>query len=401
MKAPTQANCVEFLKRLVQTESLPGHEGAIAQVMSKELEELGFADIHIDEVGNVLARAPGAGRAPGLFFNTHLDHVDVGDQTRWPHPPFAAHFEGDILFGRGTVDIKGPLAAQVYGAAALLKAPAAGDVWVTAVVQEEIGGVGARHLAPRLKALSGGASDQPPIVIVGEPSSNQVRRGHRGRIELMISFFGRSAHASVPHRARNPLYPYGRFMNLLGRLPLDDHDELGPSTLAPTLLETDQTSANVIPAEVHQTIDIRTVPGQDAEQARAGLLELATLACNSVEEHDRCTCQVEIPTYPRQTYTGLSRPIPASNPTYLLPSEHPAVQEAVRIVVEHGGPSGSEPWNFATDGGHFAASGAVPIGFAPGDETLAHTLDERIDLRELEQAVSINQSLARALCETA
>ena len=331
MKAPTHVNCVDFLQRLVQTEALPGSEAQLAQVMSTELEALGFLDVHTDEVGNVLGRAPGRGSAPGLFFNTHLDHVDVGDQACWPHPPFAGHIEHKVLFGRGAVDIKGPLAAQVYGAAAVLKEPAAGDVWVTAVVQEEVGGVGARHLAPKLHQISGCQEDLGPIVIVGEPSSNQVRRGHRGRIEIVVSFYGLSAHASVPHRARNPLFPHAVFMTLIEQLQLEEHPELGPSTFAPTLLRTDQTSANVIPAEVHQTIDIRTVPGQDPELTRTKLLALAEEACAADQRtsdlrtsKDRgsqaCTCKVEIPTYPQMTYTGLSKPIPASNPNLSTPA---------------------------------------------------------------------------------
>ena len=75
------------------------------------------------------------------------------------------------------------------------------------------------------------------------------------------------------------------------------------------------------------------------------------------------------------------------------------MRTAVRVVGQLGGTPGSKPWEFATDGGHFAAAGAQPVGFAPGNEALAHTIEERIDLDELNQAVSINEQLARALSD--
>lgn len=397
-------SCCRFLQRLIQTESLPGEEGDIAALVLSELNSLGFVDVHCDAVGNVLARAPGTGSAPGVIFNTHLDHVDVGDPSRWPHPPFAGHREGGLVYGRGAVDIKGPLAAQVYGISALLAEPGPGDVWVTAAVQEEIGGVGARHLAPTLAALCRVDNNDRPLVVVGEPSSNQVRNGHRGRIELQVSFLGRSAHASAPSRAINPLLPLGVFLSSLEDLELTDHLVLGRSTLAPTLLHTDQSSANVIPAEVHQTLDVRTVPDQDLDALRTEITQLARAAVDSIDQaktgqsaSEKYRFTVTVPTYPRTTYTGLDRPIPASNPPYFLEPDHPSIKAAVRVVEDMGGAKGSAPWKFATDGGHFAAAGAIPIGFGPGNERLAHTVDEHIEVAELEQAVSINASLGRTL----
>ncbi len=171
MKAFDLEACVEFLQRLIQTRSLPGREREIARVVYREMEQLGFDQVRQDEAGNVIGLIRGNGDAPPVMLNTHLDHVDVGDPAGWPHPPFGGEIHEDRVWGRGAVDIKGPMAAQVVGVARLLvgsKPP--GDVWVTGVVQEEIGGVGARHLAETLPT---------PIVVVGEPSRNTLRRGQR------------------------------------------------------------------------------------------------------------------------------------------------------------------------------------------------------------------------------
>jgi acetylornithine deacetylase/succinyl-diaminopimelate desuccinylase-like protein len=131
--------CVDFLQQMIRTLSLPGHEGELASLVANEMRDLDYDEVRIDEVGNVLGRIEGRGQAPDLMFNTHLDHVDVGDPAAWPHPPFGGEIHDDKVWGRGAVDIKGPMAAQVVGVARLLRGERPpGDVWVTAVVQEEV-----------------------------------------------------------------------------------------------------------------------------------------------------------------------------------------------------------------------------------------------------------------------
>jgi putative selenium metabolism hydrolase len=381
---PRTAACVDFLVRLIQTHSLPGQEEALARLVVTEMERLGYDETSIDEFGNVIGLVRG-GAAPAINFNTHLDHVDVGDETRWPHPPFGGVIDGGKVWGRGAVDIKGPLAAQVHGIAALAatgRPP--GDVYVTCVVQEEVGGVGARHLAQTLVT---------PTVIVGEPSSNTVRRGHRGRTELVVHLVGRSVHASIPAQGINPLTSLGRFLAALATAEHRSDPDLGPSTVAPTLLRTDQTSANVIPGEVWLTCDWRNVPGESAADA-LGALDAVLQSSLGEGTHG----SIEIPVFERRTYTGRTMAIPASNPTYILPLDQPALAAASRIVGAVTGAEGPPAvWNFATDGGHYAEAGMVPIGFGPGDPGLAHTVDEHIEIAALDVALEVNRRLAADL----
>lgn len=373
---------VEFLQRLIQVRSPPGEEGEIAELVRQEMERLGYHEVHADEAGNVIGRIRGRGNGPTVMLNTHLDHVDAGDPEDWTHPPFAAEIADGRVWGRGAVDIKGPLAAQVHGGARLADGPPPpGDVYVTSVVQEEIGGLGVRHLLTHLGA---------DLVLVGEPSSNEVRRGHRGRAEVLVRVRGRSVHASVPEAGVNPLLTLGAFLVGLPQLSLPEHPELGVSTVAPTRLETDQASANVIPGEAELTCDCRLVPGQSAADVRRELQRLL----------DRCLAagadgDVRVPVYPRRSYEGLAMDLPADNPAYLLPEEHPAVQGAVEVLA---GPLGGPPpvglWGFATDGGHFSEAGHTVVGFGPGEEARAHTVEESIAIEELEEAVDAYAALA-------
>jgi len=393
--SPDLQHCVDLLQQMIRTLSLPGHEGELASLVANEMHDLGYDEIRIDEVGNVLGRIEGRGQAPALMFNTHLDHVDVGDPAGWPHPPFGGEIHDDRVWGRGAVDIKGPMAAQVVGVARLLAGERPpGDVWVTAVVQEEIGGVGARHLAETLPPI--------PIVVVGEPSHNTLRRGHRGRTELVAHISGRSVHASVPERGVNPLFALGLFLGGLETLKMPTDTDLGPSTVAPTLLRTDQTSANVVPGEVWQTCDWRNIPGQSGEDARAMLQAVAARVLAENPAHAESEIDVVVPVIERRTYTGLERPIPGANPAYILPADHPAVvaaEDICREVLKEVRPTGV--WQFATDGGHFAEAGMAPVGFGPGDEFLAHTVNEHIEISALEEAMAVNEALARNLAAEA
>jgi putative selenium metabolism hydrolase len=387
-------HCIDLLQQMIRTPSLPGEEGEMARLVAAEMRDLDYDEVRVDEVGNVLGRIRGRGDAPDLMFNTHLDHVDVGDPAGWPHPPFGGEIHDDRVWGRGAVDIKGPMAAQILGVARLLEGDRPpGDVWVTAVVQEEIGGVGARHLAETLST---------PIVVVGEPSRNALRRGHRGRTELVVHCVGRSVHASVPEKGINPLYSLGLFLEGLGNLEMPVDVDLGPSTVAPTLLRTDQTSANVVPGEVWQTCDWRNIPGQSGEDVRSVLETLARQVLADPRAPADAEITVTIPEVDRRTYTGLQRLIPGAHPAYILPADHPAVASAESIcseVLKVEQQAGI--WQFATDGGHYAAAGMVPIGFGPGNEFLAHTVDEHIEIPALEEAMAINEALARRLAAEA
>jgi putative selenium metabolism hydrolase len=377
--------CVDFLQRLIRTEGLPGHEQATAELVRDEMARVGYSDVEIDAAGNVQGRIPG-GDGSSMMFNTHLDHVDVGDHARWPHPPFGAEIHDDCVWGRGAVDIKGPLAAQVYGVARLLAdpSPPAGDVWVSAVVQEEIGGVGARYMATQMS---------PPVVIVGEPSRNQLRRGHRGRSLLTVHITGRSVHASVPEQGVSPYDVLAKVLSRLPEIEMATQADLGASSVAPTLIRTDNTSSNVIPGELWLDCDWRHVPGETGHDAQKKLQALL----------DDClvpgaTATAILPVKHLVSWTGHETQMQGNNPAYILAEDHPALVAACSALEPVIGPSGSVgTWNFATDGGHFSAAGLACVGFGPGDEGLAHTVNEHIPIEHLSTGMDGNAALARAL----
>jgi putative selenium metabolism hydrolase len=388
-----QAAVIAFAQQIVSTPSLPGHEHEVAAVISHEMKNLGYDQVWTDEAGNIIGKISG-GQGPSVLLNGHMDHVDPGPAEGWPYPPFSGQIVDGELWGRGSVDMKGPVACMIY-AASLFKQmdlTPPGDILMTVPVMEESGGVGTQHLVSHLNA---------DVAICGEPSNNTLRRGHRGRVELLVTFKGRSGHASIPHLALNPHYTAASFLAKLPTLEMAHDETLGTSSVAPTLYATDQISPNVVPGEVYLTLDWRNVPTETPEIIVAKIGDLLdTLAGDEPENNTQAT--VEIAHSKFTTYTGLEKVFPALFPSFLLAEDDPFIRAAQATLVDVlARDVETDVWRFATDGGHLMAAGIPTVGFGPGDDQLAHTNQERISLVQMEEAVVAYAALILALAEAA
>jgi len=381
-----QAATVAFAQQMVQIPSLPGQEQDIAAVISREMRNLDYDDVWTDGVGNIIGKIEG-GDGPTVLLNGHMDHVDPGPAEGWPYPPFSGKIVAGELWGRGSVDMKGPVACMIYAASLFksLNLTPPGDILMTVPVMEEVGGLGTQYLTTQLEA---------GVAICGEPSHNTLRRGHRGRVELEVTFKGRSAHASIPQLGLNPHFYAAEFLRRLPELAMVEQDGVGISTVTPTLYRTDQISPNVIPGEVKLTLDWRNVPAESPE----AIVDKVKNLLDSLSGDNQAN--VEISTTRLTTYTGIEENFPAVFPSFLLAEDDPIVQAAHTTLVDVlGRDDGVDIWRFATDGGHLMTAGIPTIGFGPGDETLAHTNQERISLAQMEEAVVAYAALILALGE--
>jgi succinyl-diaminopimelate desuccinylase len=381
-----RAATVEFCQRLIRQPSMPGEEGPLAELVRAEMGRLGYDDAWIDRGGNVVGVLRGAGGGRSLMLNTHLDHVGVGDPADWPHGPFAAEIVDDVLYGRGASDIKGALAPQVYAVALLKEAGLrpAGDLYVTSVVQEEIGGLGARILVEELR---------PGAAILGEATSNNIRRGHRGRVGMWAEFTGVAAHASAPARGANPHYALARFLTAIEGLPMRPDETFGGSTVAPTVLRSNNESTNVIPDGVRLFLDWRNVPSESPEEIEATVRALLDGALI-----ERVGGQIRREERTTRTYTGVEESGVVHSPAYALPADHPLVVGARDVLADfYGRPVEVGTWGFATDGGWFMAAGIDTIGFSPCEEAYAHTIHDQIALPMLHDGLLGYAALSLAL----
>lgn len=382
---------VAFAAELVRIPSLPGEEEAVAMRILDEMRALGFDEAWTDRAGNVLGRVAGTGDAPAVMLSSHMDVVDVGDTDAWEHHPYGGDVEGGCLHGRGAMDLKGPLALQLYAAARFVDERPEGDVLAAFTVYEEKGGWGMMHLMDS-------EAVRPGAVILGEATGLDLCTGHRGHAELAVEILGLAAHASTPERGLNPNHLLPHVLLALDELSRaqPSHPLLGPATLTPTVVETWPKSGNVIPDRVRVTLDWRVLPGWN--EARA-LAEIRALLAERVPVVEGMTVEVLPGRATHRAWTGWVDEHSNFTPGFLMPDEHPVVEAAARALrAATGSAPAIRQWKFGTDGGHCCGTHGVPtIGYAPGAEALAHTNRECLDLAEARAAYDAYPSLIRAV----
>jgi succinyl-diaminopimelate desuccinylase len=370
---------------LVQTPSLTGDEAGVAALVEGAMRGLRYDDVRVDEAGNVLGRLAGAG-GRSVLLHAHMDIVDPGDPSQWRYPPYAGEVAEGYLWGRGASDTKASLATQIMAVGLLREAGITppGDVHMAAVVGEEVGGFGTRHM------LRGW---RPDVAVIGEPSGNTLRRGHRGRFEFLVTFHGRSAHASAPDRGLNPHYSMARFVLALRQTPMAHDAVFGDTTAVPTLAYVNQANSNVIPAALTIHLDWRNAPSETVEDARA-LLERVAGECAEAGVRP----EVRLRTRTARAYTGLEQTFTFSLPACQIAEDAPEWRIARRAVeAALGHPVEVGLWQFATDGGHLNAVGVPCVGFGPGQEEMAHVVDERVSIEQMVEATAAYMALALAL----
>jgi putative selenium metabolism hydrolase len=377
-KAPSFENALDFAAELIRIPGLPGEEGAVAERLRREMEDLGLEDVRVDEAGNVIGVARGAGLAPAALLNCHLDVVAEGDHDEWEVPPFSGIVRDGYLHGRGSMDIKGPLALQTYSAAKLI-GQAPGDVIVAHTVLEERGGLGMKYLLESMETL-------PGVVIIGEATHGDVCIGHRGRAELEVVITGLAGHASAPGRAHNVLDLLGDVLAAVQDLGerQESNPSLGPASLSSTMVDVLPESRNVIPDRAVVALDWRILPGDDDERLVRRVREAVEARVGSLP--DGFGLDVRMATEVQRTYTGLEANRSLVTPGFFMEPDHPVVRAAAAAVGRREAPDTpavARPWTFATDGGWSNGTFGIPtVGFAPGEERFAHTNRERLSVDE-------------------
>lgn len=365
---------------LIRAPSPSGKESPAAKVMLEAYTSLGFDEAYLDHAGNALGILR-RGEGPTMMLNGHMDTVPVGDENAWTHPPLAGEVAEDRLWGRGACDMKSAIACMAYAAKDVAESGFSGTLMVAAVVQEEVGGLGARYLSEHIR---------PDVVILGEPSKLQLKLGHRGRVEVHAKLPGKIAHAAKNELGDNALYRAADFLKQLEQLELPKGGPLVGSTLTPTnLFSLPRESANVVPGGAELIIDYRNLPDDTPEDILARLQALAPEATLEVLDEQAVSENGKV-----------KRTFPRIAPAYLAPGEHPRVEvarETLKGVLEQAGSDFQEGcWWFCTDAPYLAVNGALIIGFGPGEEERAHTTFESVPLAHLSVARQGYAALARA-----
>jgi acetylornithine deacetylase/succinyl-diaminopimelate desuccinylase len=390
-----RAGLLALAQALVRIRSHPGverQEEAVVAVLRAYLEGHGIACAVRDVAPgrpNLVARVAAANGSPGrrLLLCGHTDTVPLNADD--PGVGFSGDIREGFLLGRGSVDMKGPVAAM---AAALVVAHqdrrlAAGELILAAVVDEEMESLGCEALVRDVQAgrLSADAA------IVGEPTSNRVALGHKGLEWLAVDFVGRSAHGGTPQAGVSAILGASRFLarietDLAPELRRRTHPLLGAPTINPgTIRGGDQPST--VAARCIVEFDRRTVPGETYAAVLAELAELARAVEASLPG-----LAISI----RRLDSGMAT---MEHLSLEISPQHPLVEALTAVVGRRGGDAVATSFPAWTDGAllwNFAGIPSVVLG--PGDLAHAHSPREALPLEELYEAAAIYLETAVAYC---
>jgi putative selenium metabolism hydrolase len=368
-----KADLVEFMQDIIRIPSLSSEEGAVVERARQEMLRIGYDEVTVDPMGNLLGRIGNGPRV--IAFDGHIDTVDVGDPELWDRDPHSGDIEDGILYGRGTSDMKGGVASSIYAGAILKKRGIPENVtfYATATVQEEdCDGLCWQYIINEDDL-------RPDLVVITEPTSLRIYRGHRGRMELEVHTSGMSCHGSAPERGENAVYKMAGIIADIEKLneELQPRDPLGKGTV--TISEIRSTSPSLCAVADGCTIhlDRRLTIGETEDTSVAEILALPSVQAAGAT--------VTVLDYAVPSYTGLTYPTRKYYPTWEMAESEPEVQAAMTAYEDA---FDKEPevghWTFSTNGVATAGMHDIPtVGFGPGHEHFAHAPNEQTEVEHL------------------
>lgn len=382
------ALCRELLRR----PSVSGAEGDAAAFLRQTMEALGYDQVTVDRYGSVLGCIRGSRPGRRVLLDGHIDTVPVADPALWRHDPFGGEVAEGRLYGRGASDMKGAVAAMVTAAADFAAETGrdfAGTVFVSCSVQEEqFEGVACREIR---------RAAEPDCVIIGEASGGTLKIGQRGRAEVVVETEGVSCHSSNPAEGVNAVYRMMELLPELRRLPPPSHPLLGQGILELTdILSDPYPGASVVPGRCRATFDRRLLPGETPESVLAQVEGAIARARSRVPD---LRARASLAEGEGVCWTGETIRARRFFPAWVLPEDHALVRAARAGLESAGIDAPLSHYAFCTNGSSFCGEAGVPtVGFGPSLETLAHTVDEYIEVEQLALACRGYAGILRALC---
>lgn len=382
---------IELTQALIQQQSYSGNEKGVSEVLVKFFEDNGFSSTHVDRYGNTIGCIKGSKPGPKILFDGHMDTVPVTNAAEWEFPPFAAEIHDGKIYGRGTSDMKGAIAAMAVAAVAYneeTQGDFAGEIYVAGVVHEEcFEGVAAREISAFVK---------PDYVIIGEASQGNVKIGQRGRGEIKLEVFGKPAHSANPEKGINAVYKISKIIDAIRTLEPTSHPTLGKGILELTDIKSGPyPGASVVPEYCMATYDRRLLVGETKDSVLQPLQELLD---RMMAEDPELKAKVSYAVGEEVCFTGETIQGERFFPGWLYDREEAWVQSVLGELNVKGLTPEVTQYNFCTNGSHYAGeAGIKTLGLGPSRENLAHTVNEHIEIEQLNLAVTSYDGVMKAL----
>ena len=347
----------------------PGNESEPARWLGKLLADNGF-EIELPEFDknrlHLVAEKGVNGQAAPLVLSGHLDTVPLGEQS-WTRDPFAGETEGDRLYGRGSSDMKGGVAAMTLAAIEATEGNSLeGGIRLIFSAAEEQGCEGVSQLISTHKGLG-----KARAVIVGEPTANMPATGHKGALYLKAVCRGKTAHSSMPELGENAIYKAARCISRIEAFHFEAEEDplLGFPSINVGKIQ-GGLNINSVPDLAEFTIDVRSTTKIKHTFVLERLLE-------ELGEDVAIESLVDLG--------------PVSTPV-----SDPFVQQVYKVCRDQGlDNSWPRSLPYLTDGSVLQAHyGGVPtVILGPGEPGMAHRTDEFCSIKKIEQAVEIYKNI--------
>ena len=366
---------VAFTSKLVQIKSYSGQEEAAIRFVAQKMKDLGYEEITIDGMGNVVGRI-GNGKKI-LLFDSLVDTVEVKDEKEWAIPPFSGQIVNGHLHGRGSVDMKASVAASVYAGAIAKKMGLHEDktIYVSCTVfEEDCDGENLKHLFKELNL-------RPDYVVICEPSNNVITLGHKGKAQIAITTEGISAHGAAPEKGLNAIYEMAEIIQRVeaANKALKSYNGR-KGTLVLSQISSVSASLNAVPSACEIYLDRRMIPGESEADIQQ---EMDALVAGK-------NASWKIGTLFRKCWTGLDIKYEPLHPAWEIDLDHELTQACIAAYTENFGqqPSKFDFWDFSTNAVTPVSLGIPTIGFGPGNYQLAHMRDECCPIHQIIDACS-------------
>jgi len=376
---PTPDRVVDLLSQLIAIPSVnpvfdpesPG-EGAMASFI-EQWARANYLDVEIQDVlpnrPNVIVRIVRDPALPTLVFESHMDTVSIVHGTRGGFTPT---IEDGKVYGRGSCDTKGSMAAMMVAIENLAANPddLACNVEFLAAVSEEVGGAGAETYARSNPAAS--------AAIVGEPTELRIVYGHKGVLRGKIEVIGKAAHTSVADEGINAIDGMTDVILALRQMASSLAGGLTSGSFTVSIIE-GGTGINIVPARCVIQYDRRLVPGDTDESVRREI----EAALDTVRA-SRPDLRIE-----------LHEPA-----LYVVPLDTPIDAPLVQVARQAATTAGLNPEPtlvpYGSDASRLSGIAGIPcIVFGPGDIGNAHGADEYVPVEELHGAATFYEAIAR------
>ncbi len=375
-----QSDLIQFAQDIVRIKSYTCNEEELANFVIAKMNELGYDEVFQDKLGNVIG-VVGTGEKE-IFFDAHLDTVEVQDEEDWTYGPFSGEIVDGKLYGRGSTDMKGAVAATVYAGHAIKQLGLAEGKKVyisTSIMEEDYDGEAVSYLFKENDI-------KPDYVVICEPSSLQLALGHNGRALVQVDMDGVSAHGSAPEKGVNAIYKMNQIISRVENLGLEMMKADTSGSLALTKIESEAVSINAIPPKCSIYLDRRLDIGEDWDHLTKEMNMLLEGTGASWSIYDEAG----------ESWKGEKLVLHSFLPAWEIEKEHHLAQSCLAAYEDL---NEKEPimikWDFCTNGVAPARLGIPTIGFGPGTAKLAHMTDEYCLVDEIVSAFEFYTNLVK------